>query len=290
MKRILIIMTVILFSLGLYGCSSTANQDDQNETDEELVIGLTPWTSSLPPTKIVEELLGEMGYEVEIKEAELGIVYAGLSTGELDIFMDSFSPRQTLYIEKYSDTIERLSANYEDAGSGMVVPGYMEDVNDVEDLIGKEDLVDHEIVAVEDGDPAMDELQELIDVYELDIELVNSSEGALLAHAKAKTEKEEPVLVYGWEPHSMYKDFDLKLLSNEKHSEYFNGSTVHPVVNRELEEQAPDAYQLIDGLEIPIEDMGEMISKIDTGEDATEVAQEWIENNRDQIDELKSDE
>jgi glycine betaine/proline transport system substrate-binding protein len=290
MKKMLIILTVILFSFGLYGCTSGAEQEEQSEENEELVIGLTPWTSSLPPTVIVEELLKDMGYEVEIKEAELGIVYAGLATGELDIFMDSFQPRQSPYLEEYSDSIELVSANYEGAGSGMVVPNYMEDVNDVGDLVGKEDLVDNEIIAIEDGDPAMDELQELIDAYELDIELVNSSEGALLAHARAKTENNEPVLVYGWEPHSMFTDFGLKLLSNEEHSELFNGSSVHPVVNQELKEKAPDAYQVIDGLQIPMEDMGEMLSKIDAEEDPTEVAREWIENNEDHIEELKSGE
>ena len=285
MKKMLIIITVLLSMLG---CASTEN-DEGNKEEQEIVLGLTTWTSTIPPTEILAILLEDMGYNVEIKEAEIGFIYAGLDTGELDIYMDSWYPQQIQYLEKHSDSIEQLTPLYEDANAGMVVPEYMEDINDVEDLIGNESLVNHEVIAIEDGDPAMDELQELIDAYEeLDVELISSSEGAMLAAAKASTDEEEPILLYGWRPHSMFNDFGLKILTNNEHPEFFNGSSVHPVVHKDVKERLPDVYELLEGLTISIDDMEDMIIKIDNGEDPEEVAQEWINMNQDTIDELKN--
>ncbi len=287
MKKVLIVITVLLTMLG---CATTEN-DEKNVEEQEVVLGLTTWTSTIPPTEILASLLEKMGYNVEIKEADIGFIYAGLATGEIDIYMDSWYPQQTQYLEKHSDSIEQLTPIYEDANAGMVVPNYMEDINDVEDLIGNEDLVNNELIAIEDGDPAMDELQELIDAYEdLDVELISSSEGAMLAAAKASTDDNEPILLYGWRPHSMFSDFDLKILTNNEHPEFFNGSSIHPIVHKDVKENIPDVYELLEELTISIADMEDMIIKIDNGEDPEAVAQEWIDMNQDKFDDLKNNE
>src|SRR5699024_11416556 len=78
-------------------------------------------------------------YEVEETEAETGAIYTGLSTGDIDVFMDSWFPNQKQYVEEYSDDIEDVAVSYDDADSGMVVPEYMDDIEDVGDLKGKED-------------------------------------------------------------------------------------------------------------------------------------------------------
>jgi len=274
---------IILLSVGLYGCAETGNDEQP-----ELVLGLTNWTSTVPPTEIVKEILEDVGYSIEVKEANLGAIYAGLATGEVDIYMDSWYPQQTQYLEEYSDSIEQLAPIYEDANAGMVVPTYMEDINDVEDLIGNESIVNNEVIAIEDGDPAMDELQELIDAYDLDLELVNSSEGAMISAAKASTDKNESILLYGWRPHSMFNDIGLKILTNKEHPEYFSGSSIHPIINKDVKEKAPDVYEILEDLTISIADMEEMIIKIDSGEDSEEVAQEWINNNKEMIDDIKN--
>ncbi|WP_040981216.1 glycine betaine ABC transporter substrate-binding protein [Oceanobacillus jeddahense] len=281
MKKMLMIITVLSLLTGLYGCGATNNDDGNNKEDQELVLGLTTWTSTIPPTEIVKEILEDMGYDIEIKEANIGAIYAGLETGEIDIYMDSWYPQQTQYLEEYSDTIEQLAPIYEDADAGMVVPNYMEDINDVEDLIGYEDMVNNEVIAIEDGDPAMDELQELIDAYDLDLELVNSSEGAMIAAAKTSIDENEPILLYGWRPHTMFNDMGLKILTNEEHPDYFNGSSVHPIVNEDVKKKAPDVHKLLGDLTISIDDMEDMIIKIDNGEDSEEVAKEWLDINPD---------
>ncbi|TRM09229.1 glycine betaine ABC transporter substrate-binding protein [Lentibacillus cibarius] len=292
MKKTLFILITILVSIAMYGCSSNGDSEDTGDEDKPtLSFGVTNWTSTIPPTKIASKILEDMGYKVKETNADAGSVYTGLANGDLDIFMDSWYPAQRQYIEKYSDSIESISVSYDDANSGMVVPKYMEDINDVADLKGNEDIVNNEMFAIGAGDPAMQDMKKVIDFYNLDIEMTNSSEAAMLAAAEGKMEEEEPVLFYGWRPHSMFDKYDLKILSNKKATAekgLFDKSTIHIIANKGLEEKAPKAYKFLSNWSISMEDMEEMIAKIDNGKDPDDVTQAWIDNHQDKIDKMKN--
>ncbi|UJL46219.1 glycine betaine ABC transporter substrate-binding protein [Virgibacillus sp. NKC19-16] len=292
MKKTLFILITILLSLVIYGCSASGDSEDTGDEEKPtLTLGVTNWTSTVPPTKIAGQILEDMGYEVEEINADAGSVYTGMSDGDVDVFMDSWFPAQRQYIEEYSDSIESISVSYDDANSGMVVPAYMEDINDVEDLKGNEDIVNNEMIAIGEGDPAMQDMQEVIDFYDLDIEMINSSEAAMLAAAEGEMEEGNPVLFYGWRPHSMFDKFDLKILTNEEVAEQeglFDSSTIHVIANKGLEEKAPEAYQFLSNWSISMGDVEQMIAEIDSGANPEEVAQEWIDNNQDKVEEMKN--
>ncbi|MBY7144943.1 glycine betaine ABC transporter substrate-binding protein [Virgibacillus sp. NKC19-3] len=289
MKKIRFILLAILVSTVIYGCSSSGDSDEGDENT--LTFGVTDWTSTVPPTKIAGKILEDMGYDIEEIDADTGSVYTGMSEGDVDIFMDSWFPAQRQYIERYSDSIESISVSYDDANSGMVVPAYMEDINDVEDLKGNEDIVNNEMMAIGEGDPAMQDMEKVIDFYDLDIEMINSSEAAMLAAAEGEMDEGNPVLFYGWRPHSMFDKFDLKILTNEEATEQeglFDSSEIHVIANKELEEKAPEAFQFLSNWSISMEDMEQMIAEIDSGEDPDKVTEEWIDNNQDKIDDMKN--
>ncbi|GGK00097.1 hypothetical protein GCM10007063_23090 [Lentibacillus kapialis] len=136
MKKTLFILITIGLSIAMYGCSSSGDTGDSEDTGDgdkpTLTFGVTNWTSTVPPTKIAGKILENMGYKVEEINADAGSVYTGMSNGDIDIFMDSWYPAQRQYIEEYSDSIESISVSYSDANSGMVVPKYM-DINSAED-------------------------------------------------------------------------------------------------------------------------------------------------------------
>src|SRR5699024_9139846 len=142
-KRIFAMLFIVL-SLVIAGCSSN-NDADNNDDKPTITFGGTPWTSTVPPTKIAEKILEDMGYEVEETEAETGANYTRQSNGDIDVVMDSWFPNQEQYVVEYSDDIEDVGVSYADADSGMGVPEYMDDIEDVGDLKGKEDLIDSEL-------------------------------------------------------------------------------------------------------------------------------------------------
>ena len=107
-----------------------------------------------------------------------------------------------------------------------------------------------------------------------------------MAEAIRKMEKEEPVLLYGWRPHTMFNKYGLKILTNKETPEWFKKSTIHVVVNKDLEEQAPEVYEFLSRWSIPLEDVEEMIKDIDEGANPDDVAQDWIDNNQDKVNEM----
>lgn len=261
------------------------NQADSNGNGDTITFGVTPWTSTVPPTEIASLILQEMGYEVEQTSADVGSIFMGMSRGDLDVFMDSWFPMHENYLEQYSDSISDTAVSYPEAETGWTVPAYMDDINSVEDIVGNEDLFNNEMYGIEEGASATEESNELIDAYGLDMSQVASSEGGMIAELQRKIQQEEPVVIYGWRPHTMFNTFDLKVLSNDEG--FFETSSVHVVTNNDLQDRAPEAYEFLSNWSISIDEVEEMIVEIeDDGRDAEEVAQEWIDNNRDKVDEM----
>lgn len=291
MRKVLLVFSAILLSFIVIGCSddsdSTADEVSNEAGDKpKLTFGLTPWTSTVPPTKIAQILLEDMGYEVEEREVNLGVAFAGLSNGDVNVFMDYWSPNHDQYMDEYSDTVEILATSYEGAEWGVVAPEYMEDINDIGDIEGKEDLVNNEVLAIEESDPAVEDVSAAIDGYGLDLEVVHSSEAPMLAEAEEKMKNKEPVLFFGWRPHSMFNKFDIKILEHKETPDLFQSSTIYVVAHEGLKDEAPDAYELLKNWSISIDELEEMISKIDDGEDPRDVAQEWIDNNEEKVEEM----
>src|SRR5699024_3098074 len=209
LNRITLFLLTLVLSIVMIGCSSddegasdnNDNEEATNDKDQTLVFGKTPWTSTVPPTEIAAIILEDMGYEVEQEEADVGVVFAALGSGDIDIFMDYWEANHNKLFDEFSDSIDVLSTSYPEAEWGLAVPEYMEDVNDVGDLKGKEDSVENEVIGIEAGEPAQEDVPYVLEEYDLDMELINSSEAAMLAEAKSRIDKEEPFVVFSWRPH-----------------------------------------------------------------------------------------
>jgi glycine betaine/proline transport system substrate-binding protein len=288
MKKVVLTLSVLLVMF-IVGCSQQSNEANGDEAGAEekqtITLGVTPWTSTVPPTEIAQIILEDMGYNVEQTQADAGSTYIGLSRGDIDVFMDGWFPVHDVYIEKYSDTIEETAVSYPEADSGLVVPTYMEDVNSIEDLKGIEADLGNELYGIEEGASITEEIDGLIESYELDMTQVNSSEGGMIAQAMRKMESEDPVVFYGWRPHTMFNKFDIKVLEDPKG--VFETASVKVITNNEIQETAPDAYEFLSNWSISIDDVEEMIVKIEEEEiPKEEVAQEWIDNNQDKVEEM----
>lgn len=82
----------------------------------------------------------------------------------------------------------------------------------------------------------------------------------------------------------MFNKFDLKVLTNEKG--FFETSSVQVITNSELKDNAPEAYEFLSNWNITLDEVEEMIVKIEEGQEPEEVAQEWIDNNPDKVNEM----
>lgn len=289
-KRFLIGMMAALVLVVLAACSSGDTKNEGNEDvsadkkNQTIKFGVTPWTSTVPPTKIAKLILEDMGYKVEETNADVSSIYIGLSRGDLNVYMDSWFPTHQIHLDKYEGKVIDTAVSFSGARSGLVVPAYMEDINKIEDLKGKEDLFDHKIYGVEPGGNAAKIINELIEGYDLDMEQVNSSEGGMMAQAIREIEQEKPVVFYGWRPHTMFNKLDIKVLEDSKG--FFSVPEIHVMTNAGLKEGAPEAYEFLSNWSISIDDLEAMIVAIEEGGDPEEVAREWIDNNQDKVNEM----
>lgn len=288
MKKFFMLMVTALLAIVLAACGSGEKQSEGNtqgegdKKDQTITFGVTPWTSTTPPTKVASLILQDMGYNVEETNADVSSIFIGITRGDINVFMDVWIPTHDILMEKYGDKVEDIAVSYADADSGLAVPAYLEDINSIEDLKGKEDQFEHEMYGIEPGASITETLNETIDVYGLDMEQVNSSEGGMMAQVMRLMQQEKPVVFYGWRPHTMFNKLDIKILEDPE--ELFPIPSIHVITDTGLKEDAPEVYEFFSNWSIPLEDVEEMIVKIEDGEDEEEVAREWIDNNQDKVD------
>ncbi|WP_025785419.1 glycine betaine ABC transporter substrate-binding protein [Sporosarcina sp. D27] len=280
------LLAASMLVLGACGSDDSKDGSAANASeDKTITFGVTPWTSTVPPTKIAKLIIEDMGYEVKEIKADAGNVYIGLSRGDIDVFMDAWLPAHEQHIEKYKDNIDVTAVSYDDVPTGMVVPTYMKDINSVSDIKGKEKQFNNEMYGIEDGASATGIINDMIKGYELDLKQVNSSEGGMLAQAQRNMSSKQPVVFFGWRPHTMFNKFDLKVLDDEQN--FFETASVKVITNKELKKNNTDVYDFLSNWNISIDDVENMIETIENeGTDPEVVAQEWIDNNQDKVDEM----
>lgn len=291
-KAVLLGLGLFLFLAGIVtGCGTnggnvqTGASGESSGTKPTITFGVTPWTSTIPPTQVAKAILEQMGYTVKLQDADAGVVYAGLSKGDIDVFMDAWLPdMHKNYMEKYKGSIEDVAVSYPDGELGWVIPAYVGGIESIEDLKGKEELFGKKIYGIEEGAGMTITSREMIQAYGLDLEYQASSEPGMLTQAKRMISAKKPILFLGWRPHSMFVQWDLKVLKDPKG--FFKTSEVHVLVHKGFDQKAPEAYQFLKRWSIPVGDVEQIILKIEDGAKPEDVAKEWIKNNQDKVNQM----
>lgn len=281
MTKILPLLFVLLIGIVLSACGS----DDAGENEEKKVIkiGHAPYAYEDAPIAITERIAEEQGYETEIVEGDVGFLFLALQEGDIDIWPGLWLPSiHKSYQEDFKDEYIQGSAIFEDAPTGLVAPEYV-DIDDVEDLIDNEELVDNKIVGFEPGSGMMITADELIEGYDLDMDLVSGTMASMLAEVDYAIQHEEPILFIGWRPHAMFQKYDLKNIDDPRG--YYVHDSFYWAINKGFEEKAPDMFNYVMNFEQSIDDNEELSIKGEEDDtEMAELAEEWIEEHRSEID------
>jgi len=148
--------------------------------------------------------------------------------------------------------------------------------------------VDHTIIGIEPGagisvatENAIEEYNELSD---WDVEL--SSTAAMMSELEKAIDKEEPIVITGWNPHWMFAKYpDMHYLDDPK-GIYGETETINSLAREGLEEDKPEAYKLIEQFNWDVEDMEDIMNEAnETGEEVEDIAKQWVEDNEDKVNE-----
>lgn len=283
---LLVLFITVLAACGNAEGGSNNNETESEENNKELTFGQINWAENIAVTNMWKVILEDKGYDVELNILNMGTTMKALETGDIDASLEIWLPVQDAnYLEKYQDTVNFSEATwYDNAKVGLVVPSYVEEVNSVEDLNAHKELFDSKIVGFDPGAGTMEVTEQLIEDYELEFELQQSSEAAMLAEIKSAVEDNEPIVAPLWSPHWVFSQFDLKFLEDPQNT--FGGiEKIHHATRQGFEEDHPEVSDWLKNWKMEDEQIGELINYVESAEDPLEGAAKWVKENEELIGE-----
>ncbi|KHF38152.1 glycine betaine ABC transporter substrate-binding protein [Halalkalibacter okhensis] len=145
--------------------------------------------------------------------------------------------------------------------------------------------VDYTIVGIDPGAGLMNiTINDVLPEYGLEDDwTVTESSGAAMAASLASAyENEEPIIVTGWSPHWKFSDFDLKYLEDPQNL-YGGAEDVHTIARLGLEDEHPNAYQLLDQFNWEPEHIEYVMALINEGADPADAAEQFVSENEDLV-------
>lgn len=280
-KRKIFCLTVIIMSLIMViaGCAS---QQESQQKKEEITLGYVNWAEGIAMTHLGQAIIEDkLGYEVKTTMADVGPTFQGMTSGDIDAFMDVWLPvTHKDYIQKLEDDIKRVGINYKGARIGLVVPEYV-DADSISELNNYKNEFKQEITGIDAGAGIMKATNKAIKKYNLDFDLLEGSGPAMAAALKKAIDNQEWIVVTGWRPHWKFARWDLKFLKDPKQV-YGEVENLYTYSRKGLKEDAPDVYKFLKNFNMNTSQLGDLMGKIADAEDkeTIKVAREWMNNHQ----------
>ncbi|MEN8652952.1 ABC transporter permease/substrate binding protein [Streptomyces sp. 21So2-11] len=262
--------------------SKAANGKD--ERDRAVEMAWFPWEEDIAATYLWKAVLEERGYRINLKQFEVGPMYAAMSRGQLDVQLDGWLPyTQKNYWDKYGDKLTDIGSWYGPTSIEVAVPSYVKDVKSLEDLKGKGDKFKGRIIGIEPGTATMENLKtNVLPGYGLDKEykVVDGSTPGMLAELKRSYAKKEPVAVILWTPHWAYNEYEMTKLKDSKKL-FGEGDRLHIIGNKDFPTNYPQLTEWFKKFKLSEEQLGGLeneIQKRGTGHEE-EAVKAWMKEN-----------
>ncbi len=285
MKRFVTVVTAmaLIASLGAVGAfAGGAPEEEPVETVELLYV---EWEGEIAATYVAQVVLEEMGYDVTVTALSAAAMWEGIAAGDGDGMLSAWLPHtHGEYREATEGRVEELSALLDGARIGLMVPTYVE-IDSIAELNDHADEFGGEIIGIEPGAGIMAATEDAIDVYGLNLTLVESSDAAMQAALADAYDNEDWVVVTGWTPHPKEGRHELKYLEDPE-GVYGEVEYVAAIVRQGLQDDMPEVYQFLDNFYWEVEDFAELMewNADEVHGDPYDNAQVWVEENRDLVE------
>ena len=277
MKKLKYLM-IIALAIVVASCGS-----GKKEASKEVTLAVVDgWAEGVAMTEVTKSILEDNGYTVSVKKAAVDLIFASMANGDVDAFMDTWLPvTHEDKVAKFGAKIESLGTNYDNAKIGLVVPSYVS-INSIEELNSVADKFDGKIIGIEKGAGITGKTDIAVEEYGLSLKQMNSSSIAMLTELSKAIKEERWVVVAGWAPHWKFGRFDLKFLDDPKE---VYGATEHIETYARAGFKADDPFVANYLAKFHLNDaqMGDLLAKMNDGEDKAAVAKTWIKDNQELV-------
>ncbi|ADO77235.1 ABC transporter substrate-binding protein [Halanaerobium praevalens] len=285
MKKIKLISSLLIVLLA-FGVFTIVPQ--VNAADDTINFGYVQWPGVTIKTHVAAKIADYLGYETKMTAASQAIIFKSLETKDLDVFLGNWLPTMKMHFDKYQEkgAVHNVRVNLEDVVYRTAVPKYVWEagVRSLADLNEHADKFDQEIYGIEPGNDGNLIIQEAIknNTYNLeDWTLRESSTAGMLSSVKRAYRNEEWIAFNGWKPHYMNVLFDLKYLKDPE-GIWGENDSVHTVARNGYQAENPNFYKFLEQFAVPAPIQNKWIDEYQNkGRDPEEVAEEWIANNLD---------
>ncbi|MBB5174243.1 glycine betaine ABC transporter substrate-binding protein [Texcoconibacillus texcoconensis] len=145
--------------------------------------------------------------------------------------------------------------------------------------------VDYTITGIDAGAGVTASTEEVLEAYDLEDWSLQTSSGAAMTQALGDAfDNEEPIIVTGWNPHWKFAEYDLKYLEDTQGT-FGEGEDIQTFARQGLEEDHPEAFEVLDNFYWEGENMNEVMLNINEGADEEEAARDWVDANEDMVSE-----
>ena len=251
------------------GTSSETGRSPQPtsaSTGSPLRLGWSPWADAEVISLIAQKVI-QQAYNIEVERvlADIGIQYASLARGDLDMMLMAWLPLT------HRDYWRRVRERVIDFGSmyagrlGWVVPDYVPEaeLSSIQQLRNPALAArfNNRVQGIDPGSGLNQASAEALKIYQLkDMGLVASSSAAMTAVLDQAIRKEQWVIVTSWMPHWMFARYNLRFLDDPKR--VFGGiEWIHALGRPSLDLEAPDVAAFLTRFHLPDQEMSDLLLK-----------------------------
>lgn len=278
------VLFLVLSACGSENSDATSKDSSNKTSGKQIVMGQTNWAENIAVTNMWKVILEDQGYDLELKLVDMGAQMSAVASGGLDIISEIWLPVQdAAYVERYQDRVNFSNETwYDTAKVGLVVPAYMENINSIEDLHAHKEEFAGKITGFDPGAGTMVVTKKLIKEYNLDFELISSSEPAMIASIDKAIKNKDPIVSPLWSPHRVFSEMDLKYLEDPKNV-YGDAEKIYHATRHGFAEDFPEVDKWLKNWKMNDDEVGSLMSYVNETKDPIKGAEKWVKDNQDLV-------
>ena len=279
--------------LGLAGCQGASTGGTSTGSGSgSLTLGNIGWTENVAIANLTKVLLQEhVGLkQVKTQVAQIGLVFEGVGSGQIDAFQDVWMPNHKTYLSKVKNDVEHLSPWYRGTTKySMAVPNYMR-TNSGQKITSIAQLNDTDatkIYGIEAGLPMTEAINnKAIPQYNLKQKQVISGTAGMLSELTKLYPEKKPFVFVAWSPHWMNQVYDFTYLQDPKGAlgSLTKPSQLSAIVNKDLPKNNAASYAFLNAFTMDSKQLNTLEEEIrKANDDGVKGAKAWLKSNGDVV-------
>ncbi|MGI9461456.1 MAG: glycine betaine ABC transporter substrate-binding protein [Alphaproteobacteria bacterium] len=288
MKKLLLIGAAVVVGAGLYFIVGSKSEQASCET---IRVGDVGWSDNTAINALTFLSIGDaLGYNIDVKVLGSPVVAKSLSTGDLDVFLDWWSPASDGIYKKYVDdgSVEMVRINVQGAKYTFATTktAYDAGLKHIKDVGQFKQQLGGKVYGIEPGNEGNSHFRKAFEKHGITgMQVVESSEAGMLTQVNRN--KDGYVVFLGWAPHWMGFLYDMEYLDGG--DEWFGpggGYTdIKTLVRKGFKQECPNVFKYLSNVEFTLPMENEVMFKIGKEQkDPRTAAVEYLTSNPDVVE------